>query len=136
MSDTLLSAPSPASPPPPGSVAAAPDEPRPPHGRPPRTALPSRRSLVSIGFEFEGHKYHLGVGPYPNGRVGEVWLATAKASSALEALARDVAIVISVALQSGMTVATFQAAVQRRPDGGPTSLLGTVLDLIVTEGFA
>lgn len=118
---------------PPIAAAAAADE---PHRKPIRTALPQRRRLVSVGFEFEGHKYHLGVGPYPNGRVGEVWLATAKASSALEAMARDVAIVLSVALHSGMTIATFQAAVQRRPDGGPASLLGTVLDLIVAEGFA
>ena len=101
-----------------------------------RAALPKRRPLVSLSFEYEGHGYHLGIGPYPDGRVGEIWLATHKTSSALEALARDVAIVISVALQSGLTVGPFQAAVQRRPDGGPASLLGTVLDLIVAEGFA
>lgn len=107
-----------------------------PHPAPapvPRYVLPQRRVHHGFDLEHDGHAYHLGVGLYPDGTVGELFLSTVKASSALNALARDVAITLSVGLQSGVPLALYQRSVQRQPDGSPASLLGTVLDCMVAH---
>lgn len=107
-----------------------------PHPAPapvPRYVLPQRRVHHGFDLEHDGHAYHLGVGLYPDGTVGELFLSTVKASSALNALARDVAITLSVGLQSGVPLALYQGSVQRQPDGSPASLLGTVLDCMVAH---
>ncbi|WP_131193705.1 hypothetical protein [Lichenihabitans psoromatis] len=99
-----------------------------------RARMPQRRGHEGFNLEHDGIAYHLGVGRYPDGTVGELFLSTVKASSALNALARDVAITLSVGLQSGVPLAHYRKAVQRQPDGSSASLLGTVLDCIV-EAF-
>ncbi len=93
--------------------------------------MPQRRGHEGFNLEHDGIAYHLGVGRYPDGTVGELFLSTVKASSALNALARDVAITLSVGLQSGVPLAAYRKCVQRQPDGTPASLLGTVLDCIM-----
>src|SRR5262249_36958802 len=90
-------------------------EPRPPrigssdmenlHDRSPasnsRRRLPQRRSAIAVELEHAGHRFRMQIGRFPDGVQGEVYLDAAKQNSALDALAADAAILISLLLQHG-----------------------------------
>src|SRR3984957_15121509 len=65
-----------------------------------RERLPDRRGAELIDFEHGGRKWTLTVGRFADGRVGEVFLDTPKAS-AIGEIAADAAIAASVAFQHG-----------------------------------
>jgi hypothetical protein len=48
--------------------------------------------------------------------------------SPLEAIARDAAVTVSIALQFGAPLATIRAALTKDHDGSPATLLGKALD--------
>jgi hypothetical protein len=74
------------------------------------------------------------IGCFPDGALGEVFLDAAKQSSALDAFAADVAILVSLLLQHGATPADFGHALRRVPDGTAASLVGVVVDRIAEMG--
>jgi len=53
--------------------------------------------------------------------------------TAVEASARDAAIVASLALQYGVPLVTLQQALTRNGDGSPSSPLGRLLDLLASN---
>jgi hypothetical protein len=59
-----------------------------------------------------------------------VFLSAHKLSSDIEINARDASVLISLALQHGVTPRDLGAALTRADDGGPQGLAGRVLDLI------
>jgi crossover junction endodeoxyribonuclease RuvC len=74
------------------------------------------------------------IGRFPDGVQGEVFLDAAKQNSALDALAADAAILISLLLQHGATPAEIGHTLRRAPDGTAASLIGAVVDRLVEEG--
>jgi hypothetical protein len=91
-----------------------------------RERLPNRRPAEKFDFGHGGHKWTATVGRFPDGRIAEIFLDTAKATSAIGELAAEAAIVASLALQSGCPLKTLHHALSGR-DTGP---LGAALDLI------
>jgi hypothetical protein len=67
-----------------------------------RQHLPTRRGNISIGFEFEGHKYRATAGHFADGRLGEIFLDTEKAGTQLQLNANTAAILASLCLQHGI----------------------------------
>jgi ribonucleoside-diphosphate reductase alpha chain len=65
-----------------------------------RVRLPNRRVSELVDFEHAGRRWTLTVGRFADGRVGEVFLDTPKAS-AIGEIAADAAIAASVAFQHG-----------------------------------
>src|SRR3984957_20704739 len=65
-----------------------------------RERLPDRRVSELVDFEHAGRRWTLTVGRFADGRVGEVFLDTPKAS-AIGEIAADAAIAASVAFQHG-----------------------------------
>jgi hypothetical protein len=51
--------------------------------------------------------------------------------SPLDAIARDAAVTVSIALQFGADLETISAALTRDHDGGPATLLGAALDALL-----
>ena len=96
-----------------------------------RASLSGRRSHVSFEvFHAEQH-FHVSVGLYEDRGLGEVFitpLGNAGKGSAIEALARDAAILISLGKQYGVPLETMQRAITRNEDGAPMTLVGAVLD--------
>src|SRR3984957_15069815 len=90
-----------------------------------RERLPDRRGAELIDFEHGGRKWTLTVGRFADGRVGEVFLDTPKAS-AIGEIAADAAIAASVAFQHGAPLETVCHALADRR-AGP---LGAALALI------
>ncbi len=101
-----------------------------------RRSLPHRRRAETFNIEHAGQTYFVSVGLYVDGAIGEVFVQAAKTSSQIEALARDAAIVLSVALQYGASVETLCHGVTRAADGSPASLIGAVLDALPRNGGA
>jgi hypothetical protein len=90
-----------------------------------RERLPDRRGAELFDFEHNGRRWIATVGRFPDGRVGEVFLDTRKAS-AIGEIAADAAIVASIALQGGAQLETLRHALSGR-NAGP---LGVALGLI------
>ena len=95
-----------------------------------REPLPNRRMAERINFTVGGMQYTAGLGYYPDGRLGEVFLSFGKVGSGADVAARDSAIAVSFALQHGCTVETIRSAFTRDADGKPEGPLGTLFDLL------
>lgn len=95
-----------------------------------RKRLPDRRRQASIDFEHNGLRFVLGVGFYPDGRVGELFISSNKPGSPIAALALDAAVVLSIAIQSGTDIETIRAALTKDHDGSPATLIGSALDAL------
>jgi hypothetical protein len=98
-----------------------------------RERLPNRRQRESVEFRHAGLDFTLGAGFYPDGRIGEIFLSSHKPGSPIEAIARDAAIMASLALQFGVPLDTIRAALTRDHDGGPATLIGAALDTLAGE---
>jgi hypothetical protein len=61
----------------------------------------------------------------------EVFINGPKAGSGVEAVARDAAVLLSIALQYGVPLAVVQGAITRDAAGAPSSAIGAVVDLLM-----
>jgi len=104
-----------------------------------RQRLPNRRPALTERIEFAGRPYWISVGFDPRcGAVREVFAAGAQLGSDSDALIADAAVVLSLALQHGISAQALQLSLARVPhviDGPavlPASILGALIDLVVT----
>src|ERR1700736_738520 len=95
-----------------------------------RERLPNRRQSESFEFRHAGHPFTLSVGLYPDRRIAEIFLSSHKPGSPIEAIARDAAVTVSIALQFGADLETIRQALTKDHDGGLATLLGAALDKI------
>jgi hypothetical protein len=86
---------------------------------PKRNRLPNRRDAETIAFELDGSIFHLTVGYFPNGSVGEIFLNHDHSDSTLDVLASDAAILASLALQFGCPLDVIKHALKRASRGSP-----------------
>jgi hypothetical protein len=89
-----------------------------------------------LNFEHAGFNYVAGIGRYEDGRLGEVFLNVAKTGTAVETMAHDLAVTISIALQHGAPIETLRRALKRERDGSAAGPIGRLLDLIAAEQAA
>src|SRR5262245_47122347 len=95
-----------------------------------RKVLPQRRGCETFEIVHTDRTYQVTIGRFPNGMIGEVFVTGAKAGSDMEAVARDAAVCVSIALQYGVPLTILRHAVTREQDGQPSSIIGAVLDEI------
>ncbi len=99
-----------------------------------RRRLPERRFSETKTIFYGGEKYHLTIGHYEDGSIGEVFLTrvkdatAAKLGSQLEAMCRDAAIIISLALQHGTPIEVLQSSLTRDNENHPQTILSVVAD--------
>jgi hypothetical protein len=96
-----------------------------------RANLPQRRPATCFIVPHEAHEFHVTLGHYEDGGVGEVFIVPLDAAgkgSAIEGLARDAAILISLGLQHFVPLAVMRGAVTRDDQGRPATLIGAVVD--------
>ena len=95
-----------------------------------RTPLPQRRFCETTEVRMPGQRavFAVTVGRYHDGTIGEVFVSGAKAGSETEAVARDGAVLLSIALQYGVPLGAFRTALTRNLDGSPSSIIGAVVD--------
>jgi ribonucleoside-diphosphate reductase alpha chain len=98
-----------------------------------REALPNRRAGQNFELRHGGQNalFQVTIGYYPDGRIGEVFISGAKTGSDFEAVARDGAVLLSIALQFGVPLETIQHALTREHDGTPSTIIGAVVDRLL-----
>lgn len=82
-----------------------------------RTRLPNRRRGDLVSFEHEGVRYTAQLGYYPNGLAAEVFLDAGKEGSAVNTMAREAAVLASIALQFGTPLKMLRDALPKLADG-------------------
>ena len=95
-----------------------------------RACLPDRRSAVTRTVRWADQDFEVTVGRYPDGRPGEVFVTAGKTAEAVQQLAADAAVLLSVGLQHGLTPAQLGASLPRHADGRPYTVVGVLTDLL------
>lgn len=94
-----------------------------------RKHLPQRRAHEVFEFHHWGSKFIAGIGrAWHTGPVQEVWINTGKSGAQMETLARDSAVLLSIALQYGVPMEDLRHAITRDGDGKPSGPIGALLD--------
>lgn len=96
----------------------------------PREKLPNRRASHSRSFVHEGTKYHATYSRFADGRLAEVFISAGKVGTSLNVMARDLALVTSLALQFGAPQTTITQALEQELTGEMRGPLGVLLQLI------
>lgn len=93
-----------------------------------REALPNRRNQESVAFDYESQHWIMSVGRYEDGRLAEVFISSNKSTSGMAAMARDAAVLISIALQHGVPAEGLRRSLTRDESNAPMSIAGRLLD--------
>lgn len=97
-----------------------------------RRILPQRRRAETFDLAFGGlNKAHvITLGFYDDGALGEVFINGGKSGELVEAIARDGAVLLSLALQYGAELTNIASAITRDDQGQPASVVGAVIDVL------
>ena len=100
-----------------------------------RNRLPDRRHALTETIEFEGRRWNVQIGFYPDGRPGEVFADGVKTGSSMEALIDDSCVMLSLLLQWGCPPADLYAHLAREGNdtASPAASLIGVLALKIAE---
>jgi hypothetical protein len=100
-----------------------------------RQILPPRRAAETFDLPFGGlnRNHAVTVGYYDDGRLGEVFITGGKSGEAVEAVARDGAVLLSLALQYGVPLETVAGAITRDSQNQPSSIIGAVVDRLLVK---
>jgi hypothetical protein len=95
-----------------------------------RRALPIRRHCETFEIAFGGlnRSHTITFGYYADFSIGEVFINGGKSGETVEAIARDGAVLLSLALQYGVPLETIRHAITRDGQGAPSSIVGAVVD--------
>ena len=97
-----------------------------------REPLPTRRPCETFNFTVGERSlpYSATFGFYDDGRVGEVFIDGPKSGTDARTNAKDAAIVLSHALQNGVSLDALRHGISRDDDGKALGPIGTALDLL------
>jgi hypothetical protein len=100
-----------------------------------RRILPQRRAAETFEIAFGGldRAHTVTLGFYDDGSLGEVFINGGKSGEVVEAIARDGAVLLSLALQYGADLSNIRSAITRDSQDEPQSVIGAVIDRL-TEG--
>lgn len=98
-----------------------------------RDAMPARRNSENLKVEANGVFMTMTVGYYPDGRPGEVFVSDIKSGVSADAISRDAAVMLSLALQHGVELSTMAKAVTRERDGKASSFMGALVDQMIRD---
>jgi hypothetical protein len=76
-----------------------------------RARLPNRRAAQIAMFEHDGRRYRATFGTFGDGKLGEIFIDTGKANSALQQHSDDAAELVSLLLQHGVTPKTIKQSI-------------------------
>ena len=92
-----------------------------------REELPARRRSETFKLNVEGQKWFVTVAYYNDGRIGEVFIDTAKSGTVMREMMQAFAMSLSRALQWGMPVENYIKLLHETPSTSTFKALGDVL---------
>lgn len=100
-----------------------------------RRILPQRRAAETFEINWGGlnRSYAVTLGFYDDGALGEVFITGGKSGEQVEAVARDGAVLLSLALQHGTPPEAIAGAITRDGAGAPSSIVGAVVDRLLPK---
>ena len=102
-----------------------------------RRILPSRRANETFEMTHgeKPKRYKVTVSYFPDEPkdLAEIFIVGAKAGSEMDAVARDGAILVSIALQHGIPIETIRHSLTHNADGTPSTIIGAVLAKIIPK---
>ena len=103
-----------------------------------RETLPPRRRCEVLDFVHtlasgQTVPYTATIGYYDDGRIAEVFLDGGKQSNDKANMARDIALLLSIAIQHGAPIRQLRDACGRDENGNPHTVTGTLLDILMQE---
>lgn len=78
----------------------------------------------------EGARYQCSFSRFSDGRLAEIFIHAGKVGTSLNVMARDLAVVTSLALQYGVPPAELRAALEQEMDGTQRGPLGMIFSMI------
>ena len=99
-----------------------------------RRVLPQRRAAEISDLRFGNKNFTITIGRFGDGAPAEVFVDVAKSGTDLAAIARDAAVVLSLALQHGTPIETIRHAVTRSGSGEAASIIGATVDQLTARG--
>ena len=93
-----------------------------------RRILPQRRRAETFDLRFWNQRFTFTAGFFPDGTLGEVFIDSLKSGGDAEAIAKDAAVSLSLALQYGVPIDVIRHAVTRDASGEAASILGAIAD--------
>jgi len=97
-----------------------------------RRILPQRRRAETFTVIHWNQFFTVTAGYFDDGTPGEVFVDALKTGGDVDAIARDAAVMISLALQHGATVEAIRHAVTRNGSGEPASIVGAVVEALAS----
>lgn len=96
--------------------------------------LPNRRLCRRYKFYHQNFRYFGTIGINPDSlQPCEVFLQAAKSGTDVEAVARDAAVLASIALQHGATIPELRSAMTQLEGGVPAGPVAKLFDLFTEE---
>ena len=95
-----------------------------------RRRLPDRRYHAIGDIHWQGHVFHVCVGFYADGRVGETFAKRRKEQAPMGAMADKFCIAVSRGLQHGCPAGEFTRDITLDPDGNPETPMDAVLMMV------
>lgn len=95
-----------------------------------RVRLPNRREADTITFEHHGRRFVMTVGRDQFGEPRELFLDTGRPGDDLNMMARDLAVLASLALQHGTPLPVIADALDKDQDNRPAGPLGRALEIM------
>ncbi|HEY1806037.1 MAG TPA: hypothetical protein VGG45_16305 [Terracidiphilus sp.] len=92
-----------------------------------RERLPDRRRGALVSFDHDGLAYVAQYGFSPTGSLLEIFLDVGKTGTTANIVAKEAAVVTSLALQYGVPIEVLRAALPGLRDGSPAGPLGLAL---------
>lgn len=107
-----------------------------------RIELPNCRHAETFAFNHEGHGFRITIGcdPIELAETGaasalEVFVNADRVDSGIDAMAGDIAILISMLLQHGAEAKAIGHALRRNPNNSRASLVGALVDCVAEFAF-
>jgi hypothetical protein len=99
-----------------------------------RRRLNNRRGHELVTFRHDHIQFTAGLGRFPDGDLAEIFLnVPGKSGTAIDVVARDAAVLASLALQHGCPADTLRRALMRNVNGTASGALGALLDLLAAD---
>ena len=95
-----------------------------------RRVLPQRRAAETFDLLFRNQPFTVTVGFFEDGTPGEIFIGGCKTGNDIQSIARDAAVLLSLALQHGVPPETIRHAVIRGASEEPASILGAIVDAL------